>query len=71
MSNRDDWAPEAAVLAQAVRDGSREAEAVLLERLRPGIELLLRRREGEAPGDGSAPDPDKVNELFLPSGTLR
>lgn len=48
MSNRDDWAPEAAVLAQAVRDGSREAEAVLLERLRPGIELLLRRRLRDA-----------------------
>lgn len=44
-------------------DGDGGADLAVINNARSRIELLLRRREGEAPGDGSAPDPDKVNEL--------
>lgn len=43
----DDWGHEAAI-AEAVHKGSREAEARLAERLRPGLLLMLRRRLRDA-----------------------
>ncbi len=44
-------------------DGDGGADLAVINNARSRIELLLRRRAGEAAGDGSAPDPAKVNEL--------
>jgi FG-GAP-like repeat len=44
-------------------DGDGVADLAVINNARARIQLLLRRRADEAPGDGSAAEDDKVNEL--------